>query len=391
MAAADWDAAVPDGVDAVWLMGVWERSPAGLALANANAELQASFAEALPDVRRTDVIGSPYCVRRYVVDAGFGGPDALAVARAALAARGARLILDYVPNHVAPDHPWVTSRPELFVRGDADDIKADPAGWMTAAGQVLAHGRDPYFPPWPDVVQLDAFSPAMRAATAGTLADIAGQCDGIRCDMAMLMINQRLRHDLGQPGRARAGRGVLAGRARRAARPAPGHGADRRGLLGHGVGASAAGLRASVTTSGSMTGSSARTPSAVRDHLRGDPGYQSRLVRFLENHDEPRIASRLPADAERAAAVAIATLPGATLWHEGQFEGRRVRPPVFLSRRPDEPPDRDLAGWYRRLLAAIGSHQVRTGAWRLLAGQRLARQPVLPQPDRLVLGRGPQR
>ena len=72
------------------------------------------------------------------------------------AARGARLILDYVPNHVAPDHPWVTSRPELFVRGDADDIKADPAGWMTAAGQVLAHGRDPYFPPCPDVVQLDA-------------------------------------------------------------------------------------------------------------------------------------------------------------------------------------------------------------------------------------------
>jgi len=66
-------------------------------------------------LRHADVIGSPYCVRRYVVDAGFGGPDALAVARAALAARGVRLILDYVPNHVAPDHPWVASRPELFV------------------------------------------------------------------------------------------------------------------------------------------------------------------------------------------------------------------------------------------------------------------------------------
>ena len=55
---------------------------------------------------------------------------------------------------------------------------------------MLAHGRDPYFPPWPDVVQLDAFSPALRAATAQTLAGIADQCDGIRCDMAMLMINQ---------------------------------------------------------------------------------------------------------------------------------------------------------------------------------------------------------
>ena len=190
VADADWDAVTPPGVDAVWLMGVWERSPAGLALANANPELQASFRDALPDLQRADVIGSPYCVRRYVADAAFGGPVGLTVARAALAERGARLILDYVPNHVAPDHPWVSSRPELFVRGDEHDIKADPAGWMAAAGQVLARGRDPYFPPWPDVVQLDAFSPALRAATAGTLADIAGQCDGIHCDMAMLMINR---------------------------------------------------------------------------------------------------------------------------------------------------------------------------------------------------------
>jgi hypothetical protein len=95
-----------------------------------------------------------------------------------------------VPNHVAPDRPWVRGNPELFVRGDEHDIEADSAGRMAAGGHVLAHGRDPYFPPWPDVVQLNALAPAMRAATARTLADIAGQCDGIRCDMAMLMINR---------------------------------------------------------------------------------------------------------------------------------------------------------------------------------------------------------
>ena len=105
---------------------------------------------------------------------------------------------------------------------------------------------------------------------------------------------------------------------------------------------------------------------AVGDHLRAGLGYQSRLLRFLENHDEPRVASRMPADAERAAAVAVATLPGATLWHEGQFEGRQVRPPVFLSRRPAEPPDAGLAGWYRHLLRAVAGHHVRAGTWRLL-------------------------
>ena len=95
-----------------------------------------------------------------------------------------------MPNHVAPDHPWVTEHPgAVRPAATTDDLAADPAGWLEVGGHVLAHGRDPYFPAWPDVVQLDAFAPALRAATAATLGDIADQCDGIRCDMAMLMIN----------------------------------------------------------------------------------------------------------------------------------------------------------------------------------------------------------
>ncbi len=365
VAGTDWDAVTPPGVDAVWLMGVWERSPAGLAVANANPGLQASFRDALPDLRRDDVIGSPYCVRRYVADAAFGGPGALAAARAALADRGARLLLDYVPNHVAPDHPWVTSSPELFVRGDEHDIQADPAGWMAAAGQVLAHGRDPYFPPWPDVVQLDAFSPALRAATADTIADIAGQCDGIRCDMAMLMTN----HVFAKTWGGRTGReptqefwpaviGELRTRHPDTVLVAEAYWDLEWELQQQGFDF--------CYDKRFYDRIAEQDASAVRDHLRGDLSYQSRLLRFLENHDEPRIAARLTADAERAAAVAVATLPGATLWHEGQFEGRRVRPPVFLSRRPDEPPDVELASWYRRLLAAVADHRVRDGAWRLL-------------------------
>jgi hypothetical protein len=363
--ASGWDAVTPPGVDAVWLMGVWERSPAGLALANANTRLQASFRDALPDLRPEDVIGSPYCVRRYVADTTFGGPEALAVARATLAARGIRLLLDYVPNHVAPDHPWVRSRPQLFVQGDEHDLEAEPAGWVAAGGHVLAHGRDPYFPAWPDVVQLDAFSPALRAATAETLADIASQCDGIRCDMAMLMINEVFAKTWG----GRTG-------------PAPDAEfwpavlADLRAEHADTVLIAEAywDMEWELQQQGfnfcydkrlydRILGEDA---SAVRGHLHADFSYQSRLLRFLENHDEPRVASRLPGDAERSAAVTIATLPGATLWHDGQFEGRRVHPPVFLCRRPDEPLDPELAAWYHRLLAVVAGHRVRAGEWRLL-------------------------
>jgi hypothetical protein len=109
-----WDEIADLGFDGVWLMGVWQRSPAGVAIALSNDGLRASFESALPDWQAEDVVGSPYCIRDYVVDDHLGGPDGLARAREALAARGMGLILDFVPNHVAPDHPWTTHKPEVL-------------------------------------------------------------------------------------------------------------------------------------------------------------------------------------------------------------------------------------------------------------------------------------
>ncbi|HTT52067.1 MAG TPA: hypothetical protein VMH35_11760 [Streptosporangiaceae bacterium] len=362
---ADWDEITPAGVDAVWLMGVWERSPAGRALARADRRLAESFRAALPDLGRADVIGSPYSVRRYVADAAFGGSGGLAAARDALAARGIRLVLDYVPNHVAADHPWVSRRPDYFVQGGPDDVAADPAGWLAIGGHVLAHGRDPYFPPWTDVVQLNAFAPALRAAAADTLASIAAQCDGIRCDMAMLLASDVFARTWGRHAGPRPDQefwpGVLT--ALRATHPsvvliAEAYWDMEPLLLEQGFDfCYDKGLYDRIV-SGDAT--------AVRDHLRAGLSYQSRLLRFVENHDEPRIATLMATDAERAAAVTMATLPGATLWHEGQFEGRRVRPPVQLARRLSEPLDARLAGWYRQLLAGVQAGHVRAGGWRLI-------------------------
>ena len=71
---------------------------------------------------------------------------------------------------------------------------------MRTAGGIVARGRDPYFPPWPDVVQLNAFSPGLRSAVAETLVDVGAQCDGLRCDMAMLMTNEVFARTWGVPG-----------------------------------------------------------------------------------------------------------------------------------------------------------------------------------------------
>ena len=113
----EWDALAAHGFDALWFMGVWERSPAGIEISMRNEGLLADFRRALPDFSPEDNVGSPYCIRRYVVDHRLGGPEGLAVARRMLRERGLRLILDFVPNHVAPDHPWVVAAPRILRPG----------------------------------------------------------------------------------------------------------------------------------------------------------------------------------------------------------------------------------------------------------------------------------
>ena len=362
--AAEWNRIASLGFDAIWLMGVWERSPAGIAISMRNPGLVAEFRRALPGFSAPDNVGSPYCVRQYVVDPHLGGTQGLAMAREALRAHGLRLILDFVPNHVAPDHPWVRTHPEYFIRAGATDAARDPASFTEIDGEVFACGRDSFFPAWPDVLQLDAFHPGLRLAAFDTLTTLAHQCDGVRCDMAMLVLNDVFRR-------------TWTGRA--GAQPAdeywstliPAVKAAHPGFLF--IAEAYWDLEWQLQRQGfdfcydkklydRLVHDSAEQ---VRQHLLADPAYQHRMLRFLENHDEPRAAASFAAGKARAAAVASLTVQGARLLHEGQFEGRTVRLPVFLGRRPEEAVDRDLASFYERLLHATDEDVFRNGEWRL--------------------------
>jgi hypothetical protein len=348
--AVEWDGIAACGLDAVWLMGVWERSPLSVQIAREHPGLQDEYRRALPDYTADDVAGSPYCIHRYEADARVGGRAGLAAARRALAGRGLRLMLDFVPNHTARDHPWVDAHPEYYVQ-DA------PSESFERGGRRIAMGRDPYFPAWTDVAQLNAFDPDLRQAVLETLLDIASQCDGVRCDMAMLVTNEVFARTWNKtPPQTEYWPGAIAGVRERN----PGflfiaevywdmewklqqqgfdYCYDKRlyDRLKNGDAAS------------------------IRAHLGADISYQCRLIRFLENHDEPRAAAAMPGDRHRAAALAVATLPGANLWHEGQFEGRKIKLPVQLARRPEEPVDGSLRAFYRDLL------KIRRGGreWRL--------------------------
>ncbi len=139
-------------------MGVWQRSPAGRAQAVSDPGVLSSCA-ILPGFNPSvDIAGSPYSVKDYLVDDRLGGPQGLAAARAALRKRGMGLILDYVPNHTAPDHPWVTAHPEYYV--------------LDAGGKPFPGNGQ-----WLDTAQLDAFDQGYRDATVQTLKAIGDQCE----------------------------------------------------------------------------------------------------------------------------------------------------------------------------------------------------------------------
>ncbi len=360
----EWEAIAAYGFDAIWLMGVWERSPAGIAIANENPGLLEDFHRALPDFRPEDNIGSAYAIRRYVVDQHLGGPKALAIARNELSKRGMNLVLDFVPNHVAPDHPWVSEHTEYLLSGTDDEARNNPGAFIAVNGVACACGRDPYFAPWPDVLQLNAFNPQLRQAMIETLSSIAEQCDGVRCDMTMLVLNsvfERTWSNLaGPPPATEFWTDVITATRNR-----------HPGFLF--IAEAYWDLEWQVQQLGfdfcydkKLYDRLEHGPAeSVRLHLCADMAYQNKLLRFIENHDEPRAAASFSPAKERAVAVTTFTLPGARLFHEGQLEGRKVRVPVFLGRRPHEPIDQPLHEFYAKLLAAANQSLFHDGEWSL--------------------------
>jgi hypothetical protein len=361
---AELDGVAAAGFDWVWLLSVWRTGPAAQRISRANPGWRREFAETLPDLAEDDIGGSGFAITGYTVHPGLGGDPALARLRERLRARGLRLMLDFVPNHTAPDHPWVEDRPEYYVPGTEADLDRAPENYTrimrASGGLVLALGRDPYFAGWPDTLQLDYGNPATQRAMAGELLRIAGQCDGVRCDMAMLVLPEVFERTWGRPAAPFWPEAIrrVRGRAPDFRFMAEVYWDLEWTMLQQGFD-----YAYDKRLYDRLREGHARP---VREHLHAGLDYQAKLARFLENHDEPRAAATLVPAMHEAAAVITYLSPGLRFFHQGQFEGRRKRISPHLIRAPREPVEAGLQAFYRRLLGALEEAAVRDGRWRLL-------------------------
>ena len=358
------------GVHAVWVMGIWSTGAVGREISATDPAFASHHGASLPDWTEADVAGSPYAVTDYAAAAEFGGPQALAALRRLLADAGLSLILDFVPNHTARDHRWIDEVPDMYVAGSDRDAEAHAENYVRLPdGRTVAFGRDPYFPGWRDTFQLDYRRATTRTRMLDTLQSIADQCDGVRCDMAMLVLSDVFERTWGKLPEGHAdgefwADAIDAVRARypdfRFIAEAYWGLEERLRLLGF-----------DYTYNKSVYDSLVR-----RDFggLRHQLGQRSALVgslQFLENHDEPRAAAAFPDSGYRnAATVLLAALPGVRLLHDGQMEALRRRHSVHLGRRFAELPDMEEQAFFDRLLTAVAASSIGRGDWHLLESAR---------------------
>jgi hypothetical protein len=340
------------GFTHIWLMGVWARGPKTRDLARAQPNLRALSAEAFGIGGEEKLVGSPFAVADFTVAQSLGGAAALRLFRVQLQRHGLGLVLDFIPNHLGLDHPWLVEKNSLFVRSAARRPETFPVVHAGATSWV-SHGKDPYFPAWIDTAQLDYRQAATRAAMLEALQSVASQCDGVRCDMAMLLLQDIFDKTWGHfPGDAPATPGEFWAEAISAVK--------RQHPQFVFIAEAYWDLEARLQA----LGFDYVYDKKFLEHLtrRDYPALQGRVravggkfhpVRFLENHDEPRIASLLTVPEQKAAAVLLLAQPGLRLLHDGQLAAKTRHTPVQFADYWPEPANPEMTAFYDHLLALL--------------------------------------
>ncbi len=351
------------GFDSVWLMGVWQRSEAAREINLKNNEFIKGMKTVLKSFKpQADLAGSAYSIKDYHVSPELGGDEALKSLKLQLNKLGLKLLVDFVPNHVAPDHQW-TRRPELFIQGSEEQLAAEPGNYLRINGSIYAHGKDPEFPPWNDVLQLNAFSQSLRDEISKLVIGFSELCDGVRCDMAMLMLNDVFSrtwgHAAGDQPDTEYWQDIISRVKER--RPdfvfiAESYWGTEQQLMGLGFDYCYDKELYDHILSANVA--------AIKNRLSLPVELQSKFLRFLENHDEARSSQIMSWPKHKSALLLLLSTPGLQLIYDGQMEGRKVKLPVHLRRAPKETLNRRLNTFYEKAMKALPTNKIH--GWELI-------------------------
>ncbi len=360
------------GINIIWLLGVWKTCEGLIDKCCFSVDLVSAYTRSLKDWRREDIIGSPFSIDSYQINPALGTTEELIELRRKLNAIGIKLFLDFEPNHFGAESVLIKSNPEIFLQGDKEMLKNDPFTFFEAgpdSRRIFAHGRDPLFPAWTDTVQVNYYSNQARDFMTNTLLQIAEVCDGVRCDMAMLQLNNIFQNTwLGVLNKTKFVKPkdefwLTAIAKVKEKFPDFIFLAEAYWDLEWELQQ----LGFDFTYDKKLTDRlGSQDVYSIKAHLEAEISYQIKSARFLENHDEPRAITKFGKRRAYAAAVLMSTVPGMKLYFDGQFEGKKTKIPVQLGREPEEKISSSIQEHYNKILKITKDDIFIKGQWRLL-------------------------
>lgn len=338
MPSSFWKNPAIEAADEIWLMGIWSMSPGSRKIAQAHPGLRNEFKKALALVSEEDILSSPYAIYDYTLNSNLTSREGLQKFRTKLHELDKKLILDFVPNHMALDTPLLLSHAECFLRGDI----IDKNHFLHSSNNIFAHGRDPYFDGWTDTVQWDFSNQNTLELHTQILLNIAEHCDGVRCDMAMLALADVFFSTHGKQGIRYWD--VLITRIKS---KYPNFKFYAEAYWNREYDLQVLGFDGTYDKT-LYDRLSHFDGSAVCDHLNADLNFQEKSIRFLENHDEERAFSHFGSRSKNLFSL-LCFLPGILLYYNGQDYGNVIKLPVQLGKRDIEVENLDMKIFYERV------------------------------------------
>lgn len=377
---AYWQNLREKGFDFIWLMGIWDTSPLVVDDCCFQPFLVESYSRALKDWDKGDVIGSPYAINKYKFNPAIGSEKDFILLRKSMNKIGLKLILDFIPNHFSAASELTKTHPDIFLNSSKELMEQDPITFFKSyyhKDKYFTHGRDPFFPAWTDTIQLNYFNPETIQFMSNEVVAISDYCDGLRCDMAMLVLNNIF---------SNTWRGILD----ESVFPKPKKefwkiAIDKvKSVKKNFIFIAEAywNLEWELQQLGFdytydkklLDRLKDGQPHDILEHLRAEEEYQSKSLRFIENHDEERSVNSLGIEKSFAAALIISSVRGMKLFFDGQFSGKRTKLPLQLSRQPREKDIKVVEKFYSKLLKIFNDETFKNGKCRLL-------EPLQVHPD----------
>ena len=360
------------GITAVWLMGMWKTSNNLVEKYCFTPDLISEYDRAMPGWKKEDITGSPYAIEDYSVNPDFGSREDLISLHEYLNSIGLKLFLDFIPNHFGADTKYLKENPEYFICGDQSRLSADSSTFYKSPyddSKIFAHGKDPFFPAWKDTSQINYFEPAARTFMINNLLNVAGLCDGVRCDMAMLVLNHVFENNWGNTVPHQNNFSNLPEFWSEAITKVKNKFPDFIFLAESywDLEWQLQQLGFDYTYDKRLTDRLASNNiDSIKSHLMADKSFSQKSMRFLENHDEPRAVVKFGIDRSLAAAVITSTIEGMKFYFDGQFEGSSIKLPVQLKRKPIEPVNQKVKNYYDKILSATKEKIFIEGSWKML-------------------------